>query len=373
MLFQSSIRTELARSFGASLVVLFTIVVTIMLIRTLGLATSGSVNPKEVMLVLSYTVLGRIHIILTMAMFVAVISVVSRMHRDSEMVIWQGAGASLAGLISPIFRFAWPILVAMTVLVMVVWPWANQQATDLRERFSQRGDVQRVQPGQFQANARGDRVFFIDKHSDALSAGRDVLISSSSARGESTVTAQSATLTTEGSVQTLTFQNGQRLEVLPQAQGWRVSTFATYEAILDDVALPTRGDGDVKSNPTWDLLQDPSPRALGELAWRSGLIWSAVNLILLALAAATTNPRAGRGANIVFALFAFLTYSNLLNLGTNWIAVGKVTFWTWTLGFHGSVALVVVLAIWKQQQGSSLRSWWKRRSQTAQLRGDVTA
>lgn len=46
---------------------LFTIVVTIMLIRTLGLATSGSVDPKEVMLVLGYTVLGRLHIIPTMA------------------------------------------------------------------------------------------------------------------------------------------------------------------------------------------------------------------------------------------------------------------------------------------------------------------
>ena len=38
MLFHSSIRKELARSFGATLLVLFTIVVTMMLIRTLGLA-----------------------------------------------------------------------------------------------------------------------------------------------------------------------------------------------------------------------------------------------------------------------------------------------------------------------------------------------
>ena len=48
MLFHSSIRTELARSFGATLVVLFTIVLTVLLIRTLGLASRGSVNPEEV-------------------------------------------------------------------------------------------------------------------------------------------------------------------------------------------------------------------------------------------------------------------------------------------------------------------------------------
>lgn len=46
MLFDSSIRKELARSFGATLVVLVTVVMTMMLIRTLGQASRGSVNPR---------------------------------------------------------------------------------------------------------------------------------------------------------------------------------------------------------------------------------------------------------------------------------------------------------------------------------------
>ncbi|MBU3646917.1 MAG: LPS export ABC transporter permease LptF, partial [Limnohabitans sp.] len=55
MLFHSSIRKELARSFGATLIVLVTIVMTMMLIRTLGQASSGSVNPTEISLVMGYT------------------------------------------------------------------------------------------------------------------------------------------------------------------------------------------------------------------------------------------------------------------------------------------------------------------------------
>ena len=43
MLFDSSVRKELARSFGATLVAILTIVMTMMLIRTLGLAANGSV------------------------------------------------------------------------------------------------------------------------------------------------------------------------------------------------------------------------------------------------------------------------------------------------------------------------------------------
>ena len=46
MLFHSSIRKELSRSFGATLVVLITIVMTMLLIRTIGLASRGAVNPS---------------------------------------------------------------------------------------------------------------------------------------------------------------------------------------------------------------------------------------------------------------------------------------------------------------------------------------
>ena len=58
MLFHSSIRKELARSFGATLVVLVTVVMTMTLIRTLGEAGRGVFNPADVMIVMGYTVLS---------------------------------------------------------------------------------------------------------------------------------------------------------------------------------------------------------------------------------------------------------------------------------------------------------------------------
>ena len=70
MLFDSSIRKELARSFGATLVVLVTVVMTMMLIRTLGLASQGNVNPSEVGLVLGFTMLGHLPTVLTMSLFI---------------------------------------------------------------------------------------------------------------------------------------------------------------------------------------------------------------------------------------------------------------------------------------------------------------
>ena len=110
MLFHSSIRKEMSRSFGATLVVLTTIVMTMLLIRTLSLATRGDVNPAEVMLVLAYTVLGHAPTILTLSLFVSIVSTLSRMYRDSEMAIWFSSGQGMLSFVRPLAGFAWPNL-----------------------------------------------------------------------------------------------------------------------------------------------------------------------------------------------------------------------------------------------------------------------
>ena len=58
MLFDSTVRRELARSFGATVVVILTIVLTMMLIRTIGQAANGVVSPQDVVLLMGYISLG---------------------------------------------------------------------------------------------------------------------------------------------------------------------------------------------------------------------------------------------------------------------------------------------------------------------------
>ena len=143
MLFQSSIRKELARAFGATLVVLITIVMTIVLIRTLGQASRGSINPQDVMLYMAYSGLGRLPTILTISLFIAMVSTLTRMYRDSEMVVWFTSGQGLAGFLRPLFHFAWPVLLVITLMALFVWPWTNQQTKDMQSRYQQRGDLDR--------------------------------------------------------------------------------------------------------------------------------------------------------------------------------------------------------------------------------------
>lgn len=356
MLFHSSLRKELARSFGATLVVLFTIVMTMLLIRTLGMASKGSVNPEEIMLVLGYTVLGYMPTILTLALFISIVSTLSRMYRESEMIIWFSSGRSLGSFLGPLMRFSWPILLAILLMLLFVWPWANDQTDELRQRFEARGDLQRVQPGQFQESSSGRRVFFIDKDSVEGQEGRNVFISSVDGKGvESIVSAQSGRIEPIDDTPYLVLNKGQRIEMPPGSLEMRLSEFDEYAAQIGEPRAGPGASRRLKAVSTIDLLTEPSPPRLGELGWRIGGALSAFNLVLMALAVTISNPRAGRSGNLMFTLFAFIAYFNFLNFGQRWVATERVGLPALLLVMHGSVMLMTLLWLYKRHYNLDLR------------------
>jgi len=354
MLFHSTLRKELARSFGATLVVLVTIVMTMTLIRTLSQASRGSVNPQEVMMVMGYTVLGYLPPILTLSLFIAIVGTLSRMYRDSEMVIWFGAGRGLSSLLRPLFTFAWPVLLVVALLALVIWPWANQQTQDLKDRYGRRGDLERVAPGQFQESASGRRVFFLDKDTPDNKSGKNIFISTLENNRETVTSARSGRVDTIGDTPFLMLQNGQRLETSLADDKMRISEFEEHGSRVNAGSFVAGDDSPAKTRSTYTLFSTPTPVNQAELAWRLGLALSALNFVVLAVTVSSANPRVGRSGNLIFALFAFIVYFNLLNLGQSWIGTGRAGFLPFVLVLHGGTLAAALLWLGKQHNGWTL-------------------
>ncbi|MDD2609745.1 MAG: LPS export ABC transporter permease LptF [Giesbergeria sp.] len=363
MLFDSSIRKELARSFGATLVVLVTVVMTMMLIRTLGQAARGNVSPSDVMLVMGFTVLGQLPTLLSLCLFVAIVSTLSRMYRDSEMVIWFASGRGLFNFLGPLLRFAWPVLLAIALLALLVWPWANQQIQTLRVQYEQRSDIDRIAPGEFQESANGRRVFFIDRDSTAGDVASKVFIATTDAQGESITSAQSAKVEVREGERMVVLSHGQRVETFTQQPGSKISQFMEYGTrIGTSTADSAAGAEPLKTRSTAQLWAEPTPLHLAELGWRLGLVFAGLNFVLLALALASVNPRASQSGNLMLALFTFIVYYNLLNLGQSWVAVGRVSLPHFLLLLHGSTLALAGLWLTMRHYHWSPRQWWQRRS-----------
>ena len=357
MLFQSSIRRELARSFGATFVVLITIVLTIVLIRTLGQASRGIINPQDVMLFMAYSALGRLPTILTLSLFIAMVGTLSRMYRDSEMVVWFTSGRGLTGFIGPLFRFAWPVLLIIALTSLFVWPWTNQQTKDMKERYEGRSDLDRIAPGQFQESSSGNRVFFIDRDaSTAQKSSKNVFIAATQNGKSSITTARSGRIETMGDAQVLLLENGQRIENEIGKSALKLSEFEEYGSKMGNSAAVSPDVSDAKLLSIPALATSPTPSNQSELAWRLGLALAAINFVVLAVALASVNPRGGRGGNLVFVVLTFLVYNNLINLGQSWIFGGRIAFGNLLLILHGGVLLAGIAWLAKRNANWTLRS-----------------
>ncbi|AKJ29798.1 permease [Caldimonas brevitalea] len=353
----------MARSFGATLVVLLTIVLTMMLIRTLGQAASGAVAPQHVVLLMGYTALGYLPTVLSLSLFIATVSTLSRMYRESEMTIWFASGLPLGRFLRPVARLAAPVLVVVLLLALLAWPWANQRSAELRQLYERRSDLSRVAPGQFQSSRDGRRVFFVERNTDNGQTGRNVFVLLRSDRSESVTTASTGRIELQDDQRFLVLERGQRVDQNRTTREKNVAQFETYRILAGEKAA---GPGEAlppKARSTLDLWRDPTPRHLGELIWRLGQPLTAANLVLLAVGLSASNPRRAGSWNLLFALMTFIVYLNLLNLSQAWVAGGKLPPWAAMALVHGgAAALALVVLRWRQQGVAGL---WRRQSAAA--------
>lgn len=328
---------------------------TMTLIRTLDEASRGTFDPADVLIIMGYIVLSELPTILSGCLFIAVLSVLTRMFRDGEMVIWFGSGRGLASILKPLFRFAWPILVIILALAFFILPWAFGRIEDLHDKYEKRGDIARIEPGRFQESADGDRVFFIAKNISEWRVGNNVFIATREQDKETITSAQTGRIDLIGTDKFLILENGQRLERTRSKPDVAVSRFETYGARIGADGRSQRDSKPTNSMTTLELLQTPVTRHLAELSWRVGLILVAFNFLIIGLAAAGVNPRVGRASNLGVAFLAFIIYFNMLILGKNWIETEQVSFAVYLMALHGGTLAIGLIWVAKRHNNWNLR------------------
>ena len=340
MIFERSLQRELAYTAGAVFLVLLTIMLSTMLIRIVGFAASGEIDPRDVLVLIGLTVVGYLAVMLIVTMFVSILFVLTRWYRDSEMVVWFASGVSHTHLIKPIAKFSAPLIVLIIFFAFVGWPWSNEQSKLVRERFAQRDEVSLLAPGQFRESPASHRVFFIEKMSPDARTVKNVFVTGTeNGKINVVVSADGQIETQPNGDRFVVLAHGRRYDGVPGQPDYRIMEFQRYGVRIeshDIIDTPSSRDFS-----TAELIATPNRANLGELAWRIGLPLVAINLMLLAIPLAHQSPRRSRTTNLVMAVLIYLTYSNLLNLAQSWIEQGRIPFVVGLVSLHVIVSIIV--------------------------------
>jgi len=350
MIFQRALLREFAGLAGAVFMTLFAIAVTINLIRLLGRAAGGSIPTDAVVAFLGFFALGALPVLLSLTMFISVLLTMTRGWRDSEMVIWFGSGLSLTAWLKPVLLFALPQIAVIAALSLFISPWAAQMAAQYSQRLESRDDLSRITPGVFGETSNKERVFFVESVSGATNQVQNVFLSSTQqGRGGVSMSRSGHTETAENGDRFIVLEQGRRYEGAPGDAQYRVTEFDRYAARIETRESNTPSLSQ-KALPTWTLITQPTNSNLAELLWRVGVPVAALVLVLLAIPMSFVNPRAGRSANLLFALFTYIVYSNLLSVSQARVSQGRLDFGLGLWLVHaGMVILLVVLFAQRMQ------------------------
>ena len=314
MIFQRALQRELVSTAGAVFTALFTIVITVTLVKILGRAAGGKVASADVLALLGFASLNIMPTLLILTGFIAVLMVVTRSYQDSEMVVWFASGLSLTQWIAPVLRFGTPLILLTALLSFWGTPWANQQSSLFQQRFEKREDLARVTPGKFQESAGTNRIFFVEGISSDVSRVKNIFVNTIQDGRTSVVVARDGEIDTDAKGNKfLLMHHGRRYEGTPRQADFQMMEFERYSVLIAGKTQDLTDDTSAKALPTLNLLVNMKSSHQGELLWRIALPLMAFSLMLLAIPLGFVNPRAGRSTSLIIALLLYSTYSSLVS------------------------------------------------------------
>ncbi|HEY0906924.1 MAG TPA: LPS export ABC transporter permease LptF, partial [Methylophilus sp.] len=274
--------------------------------------------------ILTFNLVKLMPLMLSLAIFLAVLLTLTRWHRDSEMVIWMNAGLSLRQWVFPILRFISPMVLIITALSLFVMPWATEKAESYRDQLKKRDELSSISPGTFKESRNGERIYFIESFDKLGYEVKNIFVQSTQHGKTGIITAsRGSRYKAENGDNFLVMQHGRRYEMIPGTLELSTTEFQRY-----DIRIETKETTpEVTTAQTKDprkLLQDATPADHAELHWRLAIPISTVVMVLLAIPLSFVDPRAGRSMNIMFAILIFIIYNNALSIMQAWLSQGKL-------------------------------------------------
>lgn len=356
MIIDRYLRKEISVPFLTVSVVLVSIFLTYSLTRFLMDANAGLLHPAEVLQLTFLKALISLEVLLPLALYLAVLIGLGRLHSDSEIYAMRAGGISEMRALRPIIGVAVLLAIFIGLFSLFVRPWAYASSYQIRALAESTTEVERVREGRFYSFEDSGRTVFIKELSNEDQTLSEVFIHTRKNRDLQLMTSASGKLVYDA-------RPGYHQLVLEDARVYkRVSDGPDVFARFDRFSLwlPARDPDPVgykaKASSTFELPGNGSGEDRAEFQWRLSTALSALLLALLAIPMSRTRPRQGRYARMLTALVIYAVYFNLLDVAKTWVEQGEASAIWWAPGCLALLVGVLYLP-WNKLRRRWARAW----------------
>lgn len=339
------IAREVLQTLLGVLIVLLLIFLSNRLVRYLAEAAAGELPGDVIFMLLALQAAKYIILLIPLGLYLAILLVLGRLYRDSEMAAMAACGVGGPRLYRAILMLAVPLAILQGWMALQVVPWTDAELVRLIDEGKRDMEVSAIRAGSFQEGMGGNRILYAQEVTDEPRM-KHVFIHVLRDDGRSIMlTATEGHLESRPGGRYLVLSDGYRYEGRPGDADFRIVEFERHGVLLrrsEALAASEKMD----ARPTSQLWGSSDPAEAAELQWRFSMPLGALVLALLALPIGRVDPRSGRYGRLFIAILLYVGYVNLLAFAQSWTESGAIPISLGLWWVHGLfLALTGVLLL----------------------------
>jgi lipopolysaccharide export system permease protein len=343
---------EFAQATFATLVVLMIVSLGGVFADVLGDIARGRVPAGMMLAQLGLQILNYLPLILPLGLMLGLLLAVGRLYRDSEMPVLTAIGVGPGRLLRPVLMLVVPVVALIALCSLWLGPWARDYSQQMIEAGNRSLLVAGLEPGRFIELPGGGGVVYVGSMSNDGTKLTRVFVYRQKGDRLDVTTSRTGELVVDGSERYLTLGQGFEVEgPLAEGRDYRLMRYAS-----NDLRLPSNDDKTDENDPerlsTAVLFGDPRREAQAQLHYRLAPPLLALAFAFLAVPLGRSSPRQTRYGRVMLGFLAYLVGMNLMWIGTDWLAKGKLPLYA---GLWWLVLPLLAFSIWAYLRDGRLR------------------
>ncbi len=348
------VREVLHTSVAVTLVIL-TIFLVVRMLGFLHAAAQGDIPVESVLVLVALKMVSYLDVILPLMLYIAILMVMGRWHRDNEMTVLSACGVGLGNFLKPLSFLVLLVAGLVAIFSFYLTPLSLTAGWSLETEYRNRSEISGVVPGVFMETRKGKGVYFVERFDKEADRYENVFVYQSSFGKEGVVVARYAyqrmdELTGD---HFLVLKNGTRYEGNPGEPDYRILDYESY-ALRIEPRNQISAVAPVKARPTSEIRGSDHPQLVGEWHWRIAKVLVVPVLGLFALGFSYAGPRSGRVLNTLVAFLIYFVYTNSLGFSVALLKKDRMDPNTGLWWIHGIFLLLALFLFYRRAHNLSL-------------------
>ena len=337
MVFTRTSGSEIIKNIFLVFFILLAVISATQIVRFLGYAAKGQLSNDSVFFLFAFGMLRYSSEILCFSVFLGLVMFLTRLYRDSEMIIWNLYGISQKKFIKVILIITFPFILFSLVLNIFYKPWINLKTEQYKNQVKASDSISAISPGIFKEFHNGKSIFFVESLSINLDTVKNVFIHTITDNGIRVTTAKSAEedLTENGMY--LNLSNGRSVEGTLTGKSFDIFQFEEQKILIEQ-NIKKRQIDDYDTKNINELINDDTSYSKAEIYARFSIPIITFIFVLLGFSLCVLGPRSNRGNRIFISSILYMCTVNLIGILQGFIQHSVINFY---VGFSPHLLLLL--------------------------------